>query len=152
MKPASLIFFFFLFFLQRLKDFFGQNWHEKQESKSRFLEQKLVKQSFGPEECMHSMKDNFRYAFLKFRTGVSWAKVHSFRFIPESDNSDQKEDYIQVLCDCTQYDNTRHDFSRRESLHMLSVYHSGLSTSASIFLVVDCILPNKGGEMRQSVD
>ena len=85
------------YFFQRLKDCFGQNWHKKRETNSRFLECKLLKQSFGLEEYICSMKRNLRDELLKFRAGVSRVKMHKFRFTPGSDSScpfcpDQKED------------------------------------------------------------
>ena len=67
-------------FSQRLKDCFGQSWHDKLESSDRFFEYKLMKQNFGMEEYICSMKGHFRDALLRFRAGVSWIKAHRFPF------------------------------------------------------------------------
>ena len=70
---------FLMTFSQRLKDCFGQSWHDKLESIDRFFEYKLMKQNFGMEEYICSVKGHLRDALLRFRAGVSWIKAHRFR-------------------------------------------------------------------------
>ena len=72
-------------FSQLLKDCFGQSWHDKLESSDRFFEYKLMKQNFGMEEDICSMKGHLRDPLLRFRAGVLWIKAHRFRFKPGAD-------------------------------------------------------------------
>ena len=58
-------------FSQRLKDCFGQSWHDKLESSDRFFEYKLMKRNFVMEEYICSMKGHLRDALLRFWAGVS---------------------------------------------------------------------------------
>ena len=46
-----------------------------------------VRESFGLEEYIYSVKGNFREALLKFRARVTWVKTQRFRFTPGSDFS-----------------------------------------------------------------
>ena len=89
-------------FSQRLRDCFGKIWHEKLDSSDFILKYKLVKQNFGTEEYISSVKGHFRDALLRFRAGVSWIKAHSFRFNPGTDTScpfcpHETEDELHVL-------------------------------------------------------
>ena len=102
-------------FSQGLKDCFGQSWHDKLKSSDKFFEYKLMKQNFGMEVYICSMKSHLRDALLRFRAGVSWIKAHRFRFKPGADTScpfcpHETEDELHVLCKCTTYNNIRPDF------------------------------------------
>ena len=80
-----------------------------------------MKQSFGTEEYICSVKGYFTDALLRFRAGVSWIKAHRFRFKPGADTSrpfcpHETEDELHVLCKCTTYNNIRPDLLRGDSL------------------------------------
>ena len=56
-------------FSQRLKDCFGQSWHDKLESSDRFFEYKLMKQNFGMErerqrEREGALQHHTNYSFV----------------------------------------------------------------------------------------
>ena len=144
-------------FSQRLKDCFGQSWHNKLESSDRFFEYKLMKQNFGMEEYICSMKGHLRDAVLRFRAGVSWIKAHRFRFRPGTDTScpfcpHETEDELHVLCKCTTYNNIRPDFLRHDGLRSGVPYHSVMETTNQCRLQQTALFLIKAGKMRQITD
>ena len=144
-------------FSQRLKNCFGQSWHDKLQSSDRFFEYKLMKQNFGMEEYICSMKGHLRDALLKFRAGVSWIKAHRFRFKPGADTScpfcpHETEDELHVLCKCTTYNNIRHGFLRRDGLWSSVPYHSVMETTNQCRLQQIALFLIKAGKMRQITD
>ena len=144
-------------FSQRLKDCFGQSWHDKLESSDRFFEYKLMKQNFGMEEYLSSMKGHSRDALLRYRAGVSWIKAHRFRFKPGADTScpfcpHETEEELHVLCKCTMYNNIRPDFLRRDGLRSSVPYHSDMETTNQCRLQQTALFLIKAGKMRQITD
>ena len=144
-------------FSQRLKECFGQSWHDKLELSNRFFEYKLMKQNFGMEEYICSMKGHLRDALLRFRAGVSWIKAHIFCFKPGADTScpfcpHETEDGLHVLCKCTTYNNIRPDFLRRDGLRSSVPYHSVMETTNQCRLQQIALFLIKAGKMRQITD
>ena len=113
-----------------------------------------MKQNFGMEEYICSMKGHFRDALLRFRAGVSWIKAHRFRFKPGADTScpffpHETEDELHVLCKCTTYNNIRPDFLRRDGLRSSVPYHSVMDTTNQCRLQQIALFLIKAGKMRQ---
>ena len=116
-----------------------------------------MKQNFGTEEYICSMKGHLRDALLRFRAGVSWIKAHRFRFNPGADTScrfcpHETKDELHVLCKRTMYNIIRPDFLRRDGLQCSVPYHLVIKTTNQCRLQQIALFLTKAGKMRQVTD
>ena len=116
-----------------------------------------MKQNFGTEEYVCSMKGHLRDALLRFRAGVSWIKARSFRFNPGADTScpfcpHETKDELHVLCKRTMYNIIRPDFLRRDGLQGSVPCHLVIKTTNQCRLQQIALFLIKAGKMRQITD
>ena len=107
-----------------------------------------MKQNFGMEEYICSMKGHLRDALLRFRAGVSWIKAHRFRFKPVLPTRDRG----RTACSVQMYNNIRPDFLRHYGLRSSVPYHSVMEATNQCCLQQFALFLIKAGKMRQITD
>jgi hypothetical protein len=119
---------------QRLKDCYGQTWHEQVESAEGLFGYSMLKSTFGVEKYILCLESKFRNVLLKFRAGVSWIKKHRLRTYPNADIScpvcpGHHEDEMHVMFVCPLYDSFRPKMLMCESFVRHEVFISTISST-----------------------